>query len=160
MGISAFYNNYYGGISADHLLVPYQGVKRLEDQRINRKYTFFVGYLYDLDGRLIKAKRILSPNILVQIQGAQQNINWGSSFQYNWLIGGLWIRHNLYMNFDSAILMAGFKTQDMRFAYSYDMNLGKKTFNPLGSHEVSFTMLFEYHKKKSYKVVKCPSFLL
>lgn len=160
LGITGFYKNFYSGISSDHLMKPYQGVSAHELQRINRKYTFFIGYLHSLSGRLIKEQRIISPSLLIQIQGGQQNINWGSSFQYNWLIGGLWLRHNARLNMDAAILMAGFKTSDMRFAYSYDINVGKKTFVPLGSHEISFTILFDYNKKKQYHAMKCPGFLL
>ncbi|PKP08287.1 MAG: hypothetical protein CVU09_16505 [Bacteroidetes bacterium HGW-Bacteroidetes-4] len=160
VGITGSYKNFYSGISSDHLMKPYQGVSARELQRINRKYTFFIGYLHSLTGRLIKEQRIISPSVLIQIQGGQQNINWGSSFQYNWLIGGLWLRHNVKFNMDAAILMAGFKTSDMRFAYSYDINVGKKTFVPLGSHEISFTILFDYNKKKQFQAVKCPGFLL
>ena len=88
---------------------------------------------------------------MIQIQGFQQNINWGFSFQYDKLIGGVWIRHNLMANFDAMILSAGYKTQEYKFAYSYDINLGKKTLIPLGAHEISFTMLFGKSKKKKYK---------
>lgn len=159
-GITGFYKNYYTGISADHLMKPYQGLTKAEEQRLNRKYTFFLGYIYELPTRLIKQENLISPNILVQIQGGQQNINWGATFQYNRILSGVWVRHNLKLNVDAAILMLGFKTPKMRFAYSYDVNIGKKSFIPLGSHEVSFTMLFHYAAKKRYKSLKCPSFLL
>jgi hypothetical protein len=95
----------------------------------------------------------------VQIQGYQQNINWGISFQYDSFIGGLWLRHNLHPNFDALIFSLGFKTKSYKFAYSYDMNLGKKSLTPLGAHEISISTLFETQKKKKYKTIKCPTFL-
>jgi len=156
VGAVAFYNNFYGGFSVDHIAQPIQGYS---GGLLNRKYTGFIGYLHYYNTRLKSDQRILSPNLLIQIQGFQQNINWGFSFQYDKLIGGVWVRHNLMANFDAMILSAGYKTKDYKFAYSYDMNLGKKTTIPLGAHEISFTMLFETHKKKKFKSIKCPTFL-
>lgn len=158
-GIIAFYKNTYSGFSVDHISQPYQGLSKSANEQLNRKYTFFAGYLFYYNTRLLKQQRILSPNVLVQIQGYQQNINWGFSFQYDNLIGGLWVRHNLHLDFDAIIFSAGYKTQNYKFAYSYDMNIGKMTNIPLGAHEISFTTLFETHKKKTYKAIKCPTFL-
>jgi type IX secretion system PorP/SprF family membrane protein len=160
LGVSTFYKSIYSGISVDHLAKPYQGLSKTKQEQLNRKYTFFVGYLIHLDGRLVKDERIISPNILLQIQGMQQNICWGSSFQYNNLLGGLWLRNNLKLNMDAAIFMLGYKTQSMRFTYSYDMNIGKKTTLPLGAHEISCTILFATIEKKKFKAMKCPSFLM
>jgi len=160
LGISSFYKSVYSGISVDHLAKPYQGSTSSSSIRLNRKYTFFTGYLLYFNNRLIKQERLLSPNILIQIQGLQQNICWGSSFQYDNLIGGLWIRNNFKFNMDAAIIMAGYKTKSMRFTYSYDMNIGKKTTIPLGAHEVSLTVLFKTISKKKYKAINCPTFLM
>jgi len=158
-GVVAFYNNIYSGISIDHIAQPYQGTNKTSNERLNRKYTGFFGYIYYYNTRLKMQQRIISPNILVQIQGYQQNINWGLSFQYDNLIGGLWLRHNISPNFDALIFSFGYKTKTYKFAYSYDMNIGKKTTVPLAAHEISFTTLFETHKKKKYKMVNSPTFL-
>ena len=158
-GLVAFYKNIYSGISIDHIAQPFQGINKTSNERLNRKYTSFIGYFHYYDSRLKMQQRILSPNILLQIQGYQQNINWGFSFQYDSFIGGLWLRHNLHSNFDALIFSIGFKTQTYKFAYSYDMNLGKKSLIPLGSHEISITTLFETQKKKKHKSIKCPTFL-
>lgn len=158
-GATAFYKNIYAGASVHHISQPYQGLSKSSNERLNRKYTAFFGYLIYYETRLKKEERVLSPNILVQIQGLQQNINWGFSFQYDKLIGGLWLRHNLQPNVDALIFSFGYKTQRYKFAYSYDMNVGKKTTMPLGAHEISFTTLFETQKKKKFKSIKCPTFL-
>lgn len=160
IGAIAFHKKMYGGFSVDHLAQPFQGVSKTSDNvRIKRKYTGFIGYLKHYRTRLISQQRVLSPNLLVQIQGLQQNINWGFSFQYDHLIGGLWLRHNIQPNIDALIVSAGFKTLDYKFSYSYDVNIGKKTIVPLGAHEISFTMLLETNKEKQYKPIKCPTFL-
>jgi len=159
LGVVAFLRKYYGGFSINHIAQPTQGVTKTSNERINRKYTFFAGYLHHYNTRLKGQQRVLSPNILVQIQGLQQNINWGLSFQYDKLVGGMWLRHNLHPDFDALIFSVGYKTQSYKFAYSYDMNLGKKTLIPLGAHEISFTMLFETKEKKKFKAIKCPTFL-
>ncbi|MFA6401854.1 MAG: type IX secretion system membrane protein PorP/SprF [Salinivirgaceae bacterium] len=160
LGVSTFYKSVYTGLSVDHLVRPYQGTKKTNEERLNRKYTFFIGYIFHLNERLIREERIISPNLLIQIQGMQQNICLGSSFQYDNLLGGLWMRNNLSFNPDALIFMLGYKTKSMRFTYSYDMNLGKKTTIPLGAHEVSFSLLFKTKSKKKFNAIKCPTFLL
>jgi len=159
-GVVGFYrDNLYFGTSIDHITVPYQGITRSANEMIQRKFTAFFGFLYYYRTHLISEQRVLSPNIIVQIQGLQYNINWGASFQYNSLVGGIWIRHNFKPDFDAVILSAGIKTKDYKFAYSYDVNIGKRTTIPLGAHEISFTMRFKSYKKKKYKTFKCPKFL-
>jgi type IX secretion system PorP/SprF family membrane protein len=160
LGVSTFYKSVYTGLSVDHLVRPYQGINKSDEERLNRKYTFFIGYIFHLNERLISEERIVSPNLLIQIQGLQQNICLGSSFQYDNLLGGLWMRNNFSFNPDALIFMLGYKTKSMRFTYSNDMNLGKKTTMPLGAHEVSFTLLFKTKSKKKFNAIKCPTFLL
>lgn len=158
-GIVAFYKtNLYGGVSIHHLNRPQTGTSG-EASKLNMKYTGQFGYVIKMDKRLIKQTRILVPNILVQMHGNQQNITWGAVYQYDYLLGGLMMRHNIFTNIDVLIFSAGFKTQTLRFAYSYDMNVGKKATMPLGSHEVALTILFEMKTKKKYKAIGCPSFL-
>jgi type IX secretion system PorP/SprF family membrane protein len=159
-GVIGFYKkNLYFGTSVDHIIVPYQGLTKSSNEMVSLKFTTFFGFLHYYRTRIISEQRVLSPNIIVQIQGLQYNINWGVSFQYNSLIGGIWIRHNFKPDFDALILSAGFKTKDYKFAYSYDINIGKRTTVPLGAHEISFTMRFKSNKKKKYKTFKCPKFL-
>jgi len=160
LGSTAFYKDYYAGFSADHLLKPYQGTTKSAEEQLNRKFTLFAGYIHHLPERLMNQIRIVSPNLLIQTQGYQQNICWGSSFQYDNLISGIWIRNDFHLHLDAAIFMIGFRNQNWRFAYSYDMNLGKKTIKPLGSHEISFVVLFETRSRKKLKALTCPTFLL
>ena len=160
LGMIGFYkNDIYFGASLDHITTPHQGLAKSSNDIIQRKVTAFLGLLHYYPTRKISEQRVLSPNILIQVQGKQYNINWGASFQYNSLIGGVWIRHNFNPDFDAVILSAGIKTKDYKFAYSYDVNIGKKTTIPLGAHEISFTMKFKTTKKKQYKTFKCPKFL-
>jgi type IX secretion system PorP/SprF family membrane protein len=159
MGINVFYNNIYGGIAVDHIAQPYQGLQKSVGDKLLRKYIFHLGLVKEKSTIYIKQERVISPNILFQWQGRQRSMNWGFNYQMNALIGGLWLRHNLKPDFDALIFSVGFKTQQLRFAYSYDMNIGKKTTIPLGAHEVSLTKTFEINVKKKYKAMKCPSFL-
>ncbi len=154
-----FYKNIFGGLAVDHVLRPYQTESRLAEARLNRRYTVQLGGLIPFKGRLIKQKRMLSPNILVQIYGPQNYLSWGANFQYDYLIGGLWLRHNVEAEFDALIFSAGIKTQSYKFAYSYDVNLGKKANIPLGAHELSFSLMLEKREKMKKKMVPHPSFL-
>lgn len=158
-GVNAFYNNIYGGIAVDHIAQPNQGGHKLVGDKLPRKFVVHIGYIKEKETEYIKQRRVISPNFLFQLQGAQKSMNWGVNCQLNYLIGGVWLRHNLNPDFDALIFSMGFKTQSLRFAYSYDMNIGKKTTMPLGAHEVSLTKTFEINVKKKYKALKCPSFL-
>jgi len=159
IGLISFYKEIYSGFSISHITEPYMGNHYSINEKLNRKYTAFLGYTHYLNTRLHSEKRILSPNILFQIQGLQYNINWGTSFQYNNIIGGLWIRHNFKPDFDAMIFSLGFKTKDYKITYSYDMNIGKKTTVILGANEISFTKIFKTKKNKKYKMIECPNFL-
>lgn len=159
LGLVVFYKtNLYGGFSIHHINRPISGSNG-DASRINMRYTGQIGYVIELNKRLIKQTRILMPNMLIQIHGNQQNISWGAVYQHDYLLGGLLVRHNISTNIDALIFSAGFKTQKLRFAYSYDMNIGKRATMPLGSHEVSLTFLFDIKSKKKYKAIGCPSFL-
>lgn len=158
-GVVGLTKNAYIGISADHLHEPFYSKSKRVQSRIDRKYTIFAGYIYEIETRLIKQQRYLSPNILYQFQGWQHNITWGSSFQYQNVVGGLWLRNNLNAIPESVIISAGYKTQSIRFTYSYDVNIKKKTTQLIGAHEISFTYLFENGKIKKGKGIRAISFL-
>ncbi len=159
VGVVGFYKKIYAGLSVDHLNRPKTDQQGSAFSEINMKFTGQVGYIAHLKKRLIKQTRILMPSIMVQIQGQQQNICWGIVYQYDYLFGGLLVRHNISSNIDVLIISAGIKTNSMRFAYSYDMNVGKKSITPIGAHEISLTLLFNIHIKKKHKALNCPYFL-
>ncbi|MBI9066482.1 MAG: PorP/SprF family type IX secretion system membrane protein [Salinivirgaceae bacterium] len=159
-GIIGLSKNTYFGLAVDHIGKPYTGVFSSQDSRLNRKYSLFAGYIYELKTRLISQHRYISPNVLVQLQGLQQNINWGIAFQYENLLGGLWVRHNLEPHFESTIIYLGYKTKSFRFTYSYDVNIGKRTTRMIGAHEISVTRLLPTQKSKKNYAHKSMSFLL
>lgn len=159
LGGVLFYKNIYAGFSTHHINKPKSATDGSQNSRINMKFTGQLGYVIDFETSLVKQQRVIMPNVLIQQQGFQQNISWGAVFQYDYILGGLMLRHNIMSNIDVLIFSAGFKTSKMRIAYSYDMNIGKKTVIPLGAHEISLTLLYNNQKKKKYKAIGCPSFL-
>jgi len=159
-GVVGFYRQLFGGVAVNHLSEPYQGDVKTADTRINRKYTFHLGYLYEMEGRLLNQERIISPNILVQLQGTQQNITWNLNGQYDGFLAGIGIRHNFKAQIDALIFFGGIKTKQMRITYSYDMNIGKIVTYSTGAHEISITVLWDTKTKKKHNVIKCPSFLM
>lgn len=159
-GIVGLSKNGYVGFSVDHLARPFVSSTKSYQSKLDRKYTVFAGYIYEFNTRLIKQERYLSPNILWQLQGVQHNITWGSSFQYQSMTVGLWMRNNFKPIVESVIISAGFKTKSMRITYSYDINVGKKTTQFIGANEISFTRRFNYEKNKKFKALKALSFLL
>ncbi len=159
IGVVGFYKNMYAGVSIDHLNRPKSDTQGSVSSEINMKFTGQFGYVIYLKKRLIKQTRILMPNLTVHVQGLQHSICWGTVYQYDFLLGGLFVRHNISSNIDVLIISAGIKTNSMRFAYSYDINVEKKSLSPIGAHEISLTLLFDIHSKKRYKALNCPSFL-
>lgn len=150
-GIIGLLKNGYFGLSIDHLNRSYMGRTKYTQTRQSKKYTIFAGYIFQLNTRLISDERYISPNIMYQFEGGQHNITWGSSFQYQSMVGGLWLRNNLQIIPESLIISAGYKTKTMRLTYSYDININKKTTKLVGAHEISFTNVFGSFKNKKYK---------
>ena len=160
MGIVAFYHQLYGGVAVNHLTEPYQGEVKTAESRLIRSYLLHLGYMYQLQGRLLDQQRVIAPSLLVQVQGAQKYITWNLNGQYDSFLGGIGLRNDFTMQFDALIFFAGIKTKRLRITYSYDMNIGKMVTNSVGAHEISFTMVWETQTKKKHNEIKCPSFLM
>jgi type IX secretion system PorP/SprF family membrane protein len=113
---------------------------------------------------LIKKNRsedgfILYPAIMGQIQGPYSYFNWGCNIKYNVLIGGLWVRHDLSMNFTTFVVQAGYSGGATNIIYSYDAWIpgNYQQIKNYGAHEVTFIYHFKYNDpKKRMRTIKCP----
>jgi type IX secretion system PorP/SprF family membrane protein len=158
-GLSFFGKNTFGGFMFDHLSRPVQGTSINSAKRLNIKFTVNLSHLFYLSSRLRKDEFIIMPNIIIQKQGQQQNLQLGVLSQVNHLIVGLWLRQNWNFDAPAIIFLTGIKTLNTRIAYSFDMYSNRKMQNGNGTHEISITRLFEVKAKKSHKPISCPSFL-
>jgi hypothetical protein len=56
-------------------------------------------------------------------------------------------------------MLAGFKQDNLRFAYSYDLTVSRLKNSTYGAHEVSVAFTFTCPEKKTRPgVPRCPSF--
>lgn len=157
-GTVFFYKNFYGGLAAQHLNMPYTSSKNNAKSQLSIKISGQMAYAIKLKKRVRRQTHLLTPTLIFQLQDLQYYWTYGASMQYNYLIMGLFLRNDL-SNLDALILSLGFEKKQIRFVYSYDMNIGKKATHMLGSHEVSITYLFNVKQKKKWKAVSCPTFL-
>jgi hypothetical protein len=158
-GISIYSKNIFGGLAIDHINKPAQGNILTGEIRLNRKVTLDLGYIIDLQTRLIQQDYWVMPSVIFQQQGAQQNLQLGVLSQVNHLLSGVWVRKNLYLDAPAIIFLVGYRTFNTRFAYSCDINSNLKMLRGNAAHEVSITRLFAVRNKKVQKTIGCPSFL-
>jgi len=150
-GIIGFNRNYFIGFAVHHLLQPNESVLAGFSE-LPRKYTIHFGAEIP-----IKSKgwaSILSPNILLQRQNEYNQINIGLYFSKGPLVGGLWYRDS-----DSFISLLGFKKDNFKIGYSYDVTVSSLTNQTYGSHEISLGYIFKCKpKRRKFRTVSCPSF--
>lgn len=157
-GTVFFYKKFYAGLAVHHLNTPYSINRNSSKTHLNTKFAGQIAYAIQLKKRARRQTHLLIPTLVFELQDVQHYIAYGASMQYNYLITGLFLRNDI-SNIDALIFSLGFEKKQIRFVYSYDINIGKKATNMLGSHEVSLTYLFNVKQKKKWKAVSCPNFL-
>jgi type IX secretion system PorP/SprF family membrane protein len=161
LGFVGYTENTFFGIACHHLAEPRESFyKNSNDAVLPRKFTVHFGTEFDLHtSRTRRGELKLSPQLIFQQQGKFQQFNWGLYLMRNQFIAGLWARQNFSFKYDAVVMLLGFKQDNLRFAYSYDLTVSELSRNALGSHEVSVAFTFGcYEKTKPLKAVKCPSF--
>lgn len=160
VGLSGFYEKYYGGISISHVLKPSQTQISNDYSRIPRKVMAFAGAIIPIyEKRLGKEVLKLSPNIIYQQQKDFSQLNYGlDAVIQNQLLTGFAVRQNLGIKFSSLIFSIGYITNSFRIRYSYDQMLSSPTVQlpNMGAHEISFIIIMESGKKKKHQAIKCP----
>ncbi|HSH51911.1 MAG TPA: PorP/SprF family type IX secretion system membrane protein [Bacteroidales bacterium] len=160
-GILSWYNNYYIGLSVDHLTKPVISLGTSEPGIIGRKYTLHGGMEIPFYNSLHRVHMTLSPNFIVQQQNASSRINLGLYLNKDNFTMGLWVKTNTNIKLTGTILMLGYSTDIAMLAYSYDIpfNLNNHEGIISGAHEVTFLYFFKYKsKKRKIKAIKCPRF--
>ncbi len=74
------------------------------------------------------------------------------------LVGGLYFRQNS-VNSDAFIILLGYRTQKVKFGYSYDGTVSAARTGAGNSHEISIA--FELKKripKPKFPIMHCPEF--
>ena len=158
-GLLTWYDNYYFGVSVDHLTKPKISLGSDDPGPIYRKYTFHGGVEIPFINSIYREYMTISPNVIYQQQGASSKINLGIYLNRSYLTTGVWLKTNTQFNFAGAVLMLGYVTDYSSFAYSYDIPFYLGGFDGIisGAHEVTFLYKFKYKsKRKKIKAIKCP----
>ncbi len=132
--------SYYVGISLDNLTNTYNGfIGQSSSNNIGLPLRLAIhgGWEIDLDGYNNKGfGSFIAPSILYTRQAGSQQLNVGSLFNKENLFFGAWVRHNL-SNIDALIVSAGWRTENFKMSYSFDMTLSDAFVSRTGgSHEV------------------------
>jgi type IX secretion system PorP/SprF family membrane protein len=162
--------NFWAGISTNHLNRPNMSLMVDGDARLERRTSIHAGYRFPLDGKRTVAKSDTRMTLAAhyKMQGKWDQLDLGWYVDHGQLTGGLWYRgipwlkayKQGYSNNESIIVMGGYQTEkQLRFVYSYDITISKMTMRSGGAHEIS--LIYEWPmkpKNRKHKVVPCPKF--
>lgn len=150
-GILIYSKRIFAGLAVHHLSEPNQSYYTGTDEfaRLNRKYTAHFGarlpvYLYGHN----RKKFDISPQLIVQKQGAYQQINYGVFATKRGLTAGAWFRQNFGFRYDAVTLMAGFFKKSWQFNYSYDWTVSGLRADSGGTSEISLIFLLQNSRVK------------
>lgn len=168
-GAMYYSEQFWGGISLNHLNRPNQSLMMEGDARLAMRTSVHTGYRFAIDGRSFnrsETKMTLAAHY--KMQGKWDQFDIGGYIDHNRISAGLWYRglplvkayQPGYGNSEAMILMVGFETeQQLRFTYSFDVTISKLSMRSAGAHEIS--VIYEWPKRaknKKHKVVPCPKF--
>ncbi len=152
-GITSYYRDHYFGLAVDHLIKPSVSFLSKGSARIDRKYTFNYGYTFPVHiNGWVKPHYYISPNLLFQKQAGFEQIIIGTYINSRPMTYGLWLRQSFDVIPNSVIFLIGYKKNQLKFSYTYDLTLSKLS-STFGTHEIAFIYLIDNAKteKKAYK---------
>lgn len=155
----SYKGKYYGGFAANHLTSPDNGFYNLTDSQLQMKMTVHGGVNLNVGTNDHNETIVISPNLLFQQQGKFHQLNVGCYLDYFPFVGGAWLRHN-FENADAAIVLLGFKHNNWKVGYSYDITLSELSNASGGAHEVSFAWEFciERDNRRTLRTINSPAF--
>ncbi|MGB5988224.1 MAG: PorP/SprF family type IX secretion system membrane protein [Marinifilaceae bacterium] len=149
LGLGLFYtkNNFYLGLSIDHLAEPSFFQMNDFDMKLKRQYNISAGFTYSIANNWAIAPSLLAVSDLdfYQVTGGMNCI----FDKYYWM--GV-----LYRQDDAVSINIGIEFKNgMRFAYAYDLGVSKFSRKSNGSHELIGTYSFDIRmRKQKYSSVR------
>jgi len=164
-----FSQNFYVGLSANHINSPRDAFLGDITSRVQPKVSFQTGFTIPTVRTNRKVLQSFSGALLYKKQGRADQLDLGVYYKLLGLIFGTWYRGLPFStdyripspNTDALIFMVGIYTQTFKFGYSYDITLSDLYGNTRGSHEISLQLEYPFKrkgKKPRYKLVPCPEF--
>lgn len=134
-GMMAFTERLFIGGAIKHINQPVESFTTDYTSVVPMRYTVhagvILGELDPTDGGFA-----LAPNVMYTQQAHFRQLNGGSYFRANAIIGGIWYRYNLDYS-DAIILLAGAQKGILRATYSYDITLQDLAGHSGGAHEIA-----------------------
>jgi type IX secretion system PorP/SprF family membrane protein len=127
-GLGEYNKNFILGISAAHVTRPRESFSGEPGSRLPVKYSLFSSYKFRTGGKYNRAGIDLGPSLLYVHQGKTNELVWGTTALIKPLTAGIWLRHNLTLNFSSLIFSLGILQKKYTFFYHYDVNLTRVNF--------------------------------
>jgi type IX secretion system PorP/SprF family membrane protein len=158
----AYYTPYFwAGLSAHHLNSPNLNGAGIGQDKLPTRFSVHIG------GKMAKVRRkkeifSLQPALIVQKQGNFMSADAGMNFTNKPLIFGAWLRYNFESKQESANFLVGYKTNYLKFAYSYDLTISELSGQTGGSHEISITIepnkdyRYKGNSKWGNRYIECP----
>ena len=161
VGAIYIYKNWHVGFSADHLfkfpITPSPNIDYLP-----MKFTFHLVGSYDYNPyRLVRPLVVIYPVLLIQQQGSNLQINYGTYVEKQNVTVGMWFKQNLFFDYYSTTFLLGIKFENYNIAYSYDVYIMNKQRAGIltSAHEVTFLYKFGYKERvPKIRAIKCPEF--
>lgn len=160
VGFAGFYENFYGGFAAHHLLQPYMSPSKDPNTKLSRRYSAHFGAMFPIyEKRLGREVLQLSPNLIFLQQDIYQQLNYGLEVVFRSLLAGIWVRQDLLFSYGTAVFSVGYARDKFRFRYSYDTQLSAPDLYipSMGAHEISLVIIFEnLYKSAKPRAIKSP----
>lgn len=162
-GIVGYTKNFYGGIAVHNLNEPNQSFYGNSDQgtTVPRRFTLHSGMVIPIrkgHGRNSEPDVSISPNILIMVQQKFMQVNFGFYVNKGPLVAGMWFRQTS-PNSDAMMVLLGFRHNNFKFGYSYDVTVSSARAAAPGSHEISAAIEWCSKKRpRRYRKLTCPDF--
>ncbi len=164
--VMLYSDNFWVGITADHLFRPNDAFYDYQNYRVPIKYQSFGGLKFGRGyGRYSATEGdsyMISYNFRYQAGSMQLDI--GGYWNHEPLILGLWLRGLPYLNvthtvnMDALVFLVGYKIFNFKFGYSYDLTVSPLLMSAGGSHEISLIYTFSprARSRKRHGAIPCP----
>lgn len=161
-GMIGYTKNFYVGLAVHNLNEPNQSFYGNSDAgtTVPRRFTIHSGMVIPLEQskRGAEPDLAISPNILVMMQEKFLQVNFGFYVNKGPLVAGLWFRQTS-PNSDAMLVLLGFRHNQFKFGYSYDVTVSSARAAAPGSHEISAAIEWCSKKRpKRYRKLTCPDF--
>ncbi|WP_297089487.1 PorP/SprF family type IX secretion system membrane protein [uncultured Draconibacterium sp.] len=149
IGSLVFSKRIFMGVAVHHLTEPTQSFSDDDNygEPVKRKFSAHMGarlpvYLHGHQ----RKKMDISPQLILQSQGAFQQVNYGLYAARKGIALGTWFRQNFGLRYDAVIFVIGFVRNRIQLTYSYDLTVSGLSGASGGTSEVSCTFLLKQHK--------------